>query len=135
MTVRTFVIGAAVMAVAASAIWTLVFNFLDPDQAGTLGFLLFFLSLFVAIASIVSLIGFGLRRLIMAQQLAAYSVRTSLRQSIIVSAFLNALLLLQLLRLYRWWLALILLFISVFIELVFLSYDRTQSRRANRPAA
>jgi hypothetical protein len=36
--------------------------------------------------------------------------------------------------LYRWWLALILLFLSIFIELVFLSYDRTQSRRSSRTA-
>jgi len=117
-------------AIVGLTIWLLVLFFLDPTQAGTLGYVLFFLSLFLTVASVASLIGFGLRRVLRVQQLAAYSVRSALRQGIMLALFVCILLILVRLRVYQWWVAVILTIFFVSAELIFFSYDRTISRRA-----
>jgi hypothetical protein len=128
MTVRIFLMGAALSALVTTLVWVLIVFYLDPEQAGPLGYILFFLSLFLALASWAALTGYGARRVIMLKQFAAYTVRTSLRQSIFLSAFACLLLFFQLLRLYRWWLTILLIIFFITLELIFLSYDRAHSR-------
>ncbi|MEX2054635.1 MAG: hypothetical protein WD972_00495 [Candidatus Andersenbacteria bacterium] len=130
MMIRVFLIGSALTCVVAGIIWVLILYFLDPQQAGSIGYALFFLSLFLCVASLCALIGYGIRRLVSAERLAAYSVRASLRQGIMLGLFLTLLLLLVRIRLYQWWLAVLLTIVFVFAELIFLSYDRTNARRS-----
>lgn len=132
MTVRVFTIGTALTAFLSWAIWLLIVNYLDPTRAGWLGFLLFFLALFLAIASVASLIGFFARRLVMPQRLPSYAVRTALRQGVLLGLFLDLLLFLQLIRLYQWWLAIFGICLFLFIEFIFLGYDRA-ARRTTHP--
>jgi len=135
MTVRTFVVGALAATAVGAASWLLTLTKLDPAAAGAIGFLLFFLSFFVVTAGAMSLAGYAVRRLLAPQLLPSYLVRTSLRQGVMVSLFVVLLLLLQLWRLYRWWIALIAIVIVVSFELVFISYDRTASYRPHRAQA
>ena len=128
MTVRAFVVGSLTAAVLSWGIWLAIIKYLDPLRAGLIGFLLFFLALFLAVASAMGLTGYAVRRLITPRQLSAYTVRSSLRQGILLSLFLNLLLLLQLLRFYKWWLALLAILFFIFIEFIFLGYDRTARR-------
>lgn len=128
MTVRTFLIGSSAATIISWLIWFMILNWLDPREAGMVGFILFFLALFLAIASTTSLIGYGVRRLIAAGQLPAYRVRHSLRQGMLLGLLIDLLLFLQLLRIVRWWLALLAALIFVLIEFVFLSYDRSSDR-------
>lgn len=128
MTVRAFVVGSLTAAVLSWVIWLAIIRYLDPLRAGPIGFLLFFLALFLAVASTMGLAGYVVRRLITPRRLSAYTVRSSLRQGILLGLFLNLLLLLQLLRFYEWWLALLAIFFFVFIEFIFLGYDRTARR-------
>ncbi|MEX1997881.1 MAG: hypothetical protein WEA04_04380 [Candidatus Andersenbacteria bacterium] len=132
MTVHAFVVGSGLMTLVAGSIWMLIILFLDPVQAGPAGYVLFFLSLFLAVAAGTGLIGYGVRRLVSREQLPAYSVRTALRQGVILGLFLNILLLLTLVRLYQWWLTVILTILFIFAELIFLSYDRSLKRRSNQ---
>jgi len=133
MTVRSFLVRSLVGAVVGAASWGLIIRYLDPEQAGAIGYALFFLSLFLLIASGMSLLGYGVRRVLTAGQFPAYTVRTSLRQGVWLGLFTSILLLLQLMRLYRWWLAVIIVVLLVSIELVFLGYDRAY-RRQNQEA-
>ena len=128
MTVRVFLLGSLVAASAAWGIWAMIIQWLDPDRAGLFGYVLFFLALFLAIASTLSLIGYGVRRVLIPAQLPAYRVRYSIRQGILLGAFTDLLLFLQLLRLARWWLVLLLIIVFVSTEFVFLSYDRASRR-------
>lgn len=132
MTVRVFIVGSLLAAIAGWGALTLVVTQLDPDRAGASGFILFFLSLFVGLASVVGLSGYAARRIVMRHVIPIYAVRTSLRQGVITSIFASVILFLQLLRLYRWWIAIILLAACIFIELMFLSFDRGGAR-ASRP--
>lgn len=130
MTVRTLLLSSSSTAVVATAIWLSIIFFLDPDKAGLIGHALFFLTFFLAMASYFTLVGFGVRRLINPWQLSAYSVRGALRQGVMISLFLNLLLLLTRIRLYQWWVAVVLTVIFVALEVVFLSYDRSVIQRA-----
>lgn len=128
MTVRVFIFGAFISTIAAGGIWLMVVNWLDPVAAGVYGYLLFFLSLFLGIASLTALGGYGLRRLLVPQQLPAYRVRYSIRQGILLGLFTDLLLFLQRLRLIRWWLVLLLTIVFLCTEFFFLSYDHAGRR-------
>lgn len=132
MTVKTFIIGSVLSGIIGASLWFLVVTQIQPERAGVIGFLLFFLSLFVAISSLASLVGYGLRRIIMRSVFPAYSVRTSLRQGLMMSIFFSLLLFLQLMRLYRWWISLVLIAILAAVEVVFLSYERTNHRQPEK---
>lgn len=124
MTVKTFIIGSLLCATLGLVIWLLVFFFLDPTQAGIVGYLLFFLSFFLMVASVAGLVGYGARRILQAAQLSAYSVRSALRQGIMLAVFASLLLLLIRIRVYQWWVAVILTVLFVCTELMFFTYDR-----------
>lgn len=128
MTLRTFLVGSFSGAVVGWLVWAMIVNWLDPTQAGGIGFVLFFLSLLLAIASTMAIIGYFLRRILASHQLPAYSVRPALRQGLWLGIFLDVLLFLQLFRLYRWWITVIVIVFFVFLELFFLSYDRNARR-------
>lgn len=128
MTVRTFIIGSLLAGIISWSIWIAIIILLDPVQAGWLGFILFFLALFLAVASTVALIGYAARRLMAPEQLAAYAVRSALRQGALLALFLLLLLFLQLMRLYQWWLAVVAIVLFISVELMFLGYDRTTYR-------
>lgn len=131
MTVRAFLTFSLLALLIGSASFAAVATQLDPDQAGTSGFVLFFLSFFITIASSVSLIGYGLRRIFVRRQFPAYAARSALRQALTIGGFSSFLLLLQLLRLYRWWIALGLIALLACLEVVFLSYDSHHARHTD----
>lgn len=124
MTIRIFLAGALVTTVLGWGIWLLIINWVDPVEAGWAGFALFFLALFLAVAGVSALAGYGVRRVLQPMQLPAYRVRPSLRQGILLAIFLDILLFLQLQRLLRWWITVIVIILFVSIELLFLGYDR-----------
>lgn len=128
MTLRTFVWGALAGALLGWLVWMAIVLWLDPVQAGSVGFILFFLALFLAVASTAALAGFGMRRVIGGVAHPSHHVRPSLRQGIFLGVFFDAILVLQLLRLSRWWLTLILIILFLCVEFVFLSYDRNTRR-------
>lgn len=130
MTVRVFFVGSLITTIISWAIWVAIISWLDPLSAGWLGYLLFFLVLFLAVASASGIIGYVVRRIITPQQLSAYAVRVALRQGLLLGLFLDILLFLQLTRLYQWWIAIIVIVLFLSIELVFLSFDRVFNQRA-----
>lgn len=131
MTIRVFWWGTLLSMIASWTIFGLIINWLDPHEAGPLGFLLFFLSLFLALASTAALGGYVTRRWLFSRQLPAYCVRPSVRQGIWVGLFFNLLLFLQLLRLLRWWIAFIVMLLFLSLEVLFLSYDRNARQPAD----
>lgn len=124
MTIKVFIAGTLATFLAASGIFALIINFLDPVEAKSLGFILFFLSLFLSVASAAALLGYGIRRFLFAGQHPAYSVRPSLRQGVWLGLFLDILFFLQLFRLLQWWIAFIIVLLFLSLEVLFLSYDR-----------
>jgi hypothetical protein len=124
MTIRIFIGGTLMTLLASVAIFAMIIYWLDPIEAGALGFVLFFLSLFLVIASFSALIGYAVRRFLFSRQHPAYSVRPSLRQGVWLGIFLDILLFLQLFRLLQWWIAFIIVLLFLSLEVLFLGYDR-----------
>lgn len=121
-------LGSAVAIVISWVIWLMILFWVNPEAAGVPGYVLFFLSLFLAIASTMALVGYGVRRFVASQELPAYSVRYSLRQGLLLAILIDISLVLQRGRLLRWWLVLILIVLCVSIEFIFLSYDHARTR-------
>lgn len=132
MTVRLFIIGSILTSISSWGIWVLILKYLDPKIAGSIGYFLFFLSLFLAVASATALLGYAFRRLIAPELLATYAVRPALRQGIMLGIFLDFLLILQLVRLYKWWLAVIAIILFITTELIFLSYGQASKRTTHQ---
>lgn len=132
MTVRVFIAGSLLTAIGSWAIWLLIINYLDPVRAGAIGFSLFFLTLFLAVASTASFIGYVVRRFIARDVLAAYAVRAALRQGVLLGLFSDLLLGLQLINLYTWWLTVIAIILFVTTEFIFLGYDRAHRRTSRQ---
>ncbi len=128
MTVRLFLFGTIGTIIISWSIWGLIVSWLDPTEAGTLGFLLFFLAVFLAVASTSALLGYIVRRVTAGNQLPAHSVRPAIRQGMLLGLFVDLLLFLQLLRLMQWWVVAIATILFLSIEFVFLSYDRGSHR-------
>lgn len=131
MTVRTFLLGSAGAAILFWGIWALIINWINPTEAGAIGFLLFFSTFFLAVAATAAFFGYGLRRLITPSQFAAYRVRTSLRQAVWLGFFLDLLLFLQLQRLLYWWVTVIVIVLFLSLEFLFLTYDKSVRRHQN----
>ena len=128
MTVRTFLVGSFVSSVVFWGIWLLIVLWVSPSEIPIVGLILFFLSFFLAVASVAALLGYGLRRLIIPSQFPAYRVRTSLRQALLLGGFMDLLMFLQMQRLLRWWVTVIMIILVLSIEFIFLSYDRGVGR-------
>lgn len=128
MTVRTFLLGSIVSALIFWGIWVLIINWVDPNEAGPIGFLLFFSSFFLGVAATAALLGYTVRRLVSPSQFAAYRVRTSLRQAVWLGFFLDLLLFLQLQRLLYWWVSVIAIILFLSLEFLFLTYDKSVRR-------
>ena len=123
MTVRIFSIGALLTALISWGILTLIVMWLDPVSAGWIGFLLFFLVLFIATATSCALVGYGVRRRLCLNQHPSRNIRPSIRQGIWIALFLDILLFLQLIRVMRWWIAVIVILLFSAVELIFTNHD------------
>lgn len=94
-----------VTALATAVCWTIflfVSSILNPDLTSWLGFLLFYLSLFMAISGTASLIGFLIRFVALKHELAFYAVRIAYRQSFLFALFIIAILILLSQSLFTW---------------------------------
>ena len=94
--------------------WALVLFFVNPKNAGWLGLLMFYLSMFLGLLGIFSIFGFVIRYLIKKQEFVYKQVKIAFRQGFMFALLLVGALFLQGERLLVWWnLALFIAVISV----------------------
>jgi len=125
MTVKAFILGSLATLLVSIGILALIVLWIDPSSSiASVAFLLFFLSLFLAVASFASLVGYIARSLFLRKQLSAYRVRPALRQGVFLGVFTDVLFFLQLQRILVWWVSAILVLLFIVIELVYISYDK-----------
>jgi len=124
MTLRQLVIliGIATCLMWAGWFWTLIS--IDPSITNFIGFTLFFGTLFLALTGTIALSGIVFRRWRGIHGAVFHTVSLSFRQSIILSALLTAVLILQGQRWLSWWLILILFFVAIVLEFIVLSRQK-----------
>ena len=83
--------------------WVIVVTHVDPTDAGAVGFLIFYLSLWFALTGTVALAGIGLRRLAQKEEDVVAQTVASFRQGVLVSLLVIVSLLLQSMHALTWW--------------------------------
>ncbi|MEX2043488.1 MAG: hypothetical protein WD926_01180 [Patescibacteria group bacterium] len=126
MSIRTVLWGLGIIAVACWIAWSLTIVNNNPEQGGQTVLLSFYISLYVALASTLTVGGFALRRYLGNNELRYAYLQASFRQAFIGSALLVALLALQSVRLLAWWDILLLVVVSLLLELYLRSNARSQ---------
>ena len=99
--------------------WALVLNFVNPYEAGRLGLIFFYLSLFLGLLGVFSLFGFIIRYLIKRNEFAYAQVKTAFRQGFMFALLLTIALVLQGYGLLVWWNLLLLILLLGGIEYFF----------------
>jgi hypothetical protein len=121
MTLKSYIWGMRLIALVSLGALAFVIFHVDPDKAGIIGKLIFYLVLFFSISGILNLFFIFSRRKIMGNETALSAIGLSFRQSILLSILCVGLLILQSLRVLVWWDGLLLASGIFLIELYFLS--------------
>ncbi len=108
----------------AGATFFLVLFRVDPGTAGTLGFALFYLSMFLTVAGAVSIVGFLVRVLMHRDEMLSRLVALSFRQAVLLSALAIGALALHSHKLLSWWNSLLLIAAMTIVEFLFISLER-----------
>lgn len=95
MTVKTYLWGMGASVLLCFAAWVLVLENVDPTGTDMLGFSIFYLTLFFALGSFFSLVGFYLRRKIFEDKIEFRQVEIGFRQGIFLAITFVGLLILQ----------------------------------------
>ncbi len=98
-----------------------VINLINPESTNLLGFIIFYLALFLALAGTTTLIGFFWRFKIMRKDLAVSAVKTAFRQSFLFSFLVAAILFLLSQKLFSWFNLILLIVILSIIEFLLIS--------------
>lgn len=107
--------------VISAASWVIVLMFIDPETIGFVGVSLFFISFFLMIFGIASIVGFVVRRIFQRSEVAFKLVAISFRQAILIALLLSGTLFLQSKRLFTWWTSIPLLVFLSLIEAFFVA--------------
>jgi len=124
MTLKSYLILMTISTFFCWLAWGMVLFFIDPTQAGFIGLLFFYLSLFLALTGTISLIGFFLRTLILKNEIVFRHVIISFRQAVFFSMVIVGSLFLESKDLFTWWnITFLVLFLTV-LEFFFISQRR-----------
>lgn len=92
---------------------------LNPNDSQALALMLFFISLFFALTSSFTILGYFLRVWLQRNEIFYNHLNISLRQGILLSVIGIGCLSLQILRVLNWWLGLLLIFAVTLLEFYF----------------
>ncbi len=101
--------------------WLFVLYFMDPFETGSVGFLLFYMSLFFASLGTFSLLGFFMRVWFSKEQVIFRHLGVATRQSLWFSGLIVLTLILQASDFLQWWGIVLLIVFMTLLEFFFLS--------------
>lgn len=101
--------------------WFLVLFRMDPFSSTNIALALFLISLFLALASFFTVIGYYLRVFFNKNEIFYAHIWISLRQGLLFSFFVCTAVVFQLMRVLTWWNLLLLFIAIVLLEVYFLS--------------
>jgi hypothetical protein len=124
MTLKQYLILMSISAVFCWAIWIFVLFMIDPTTAGILGFVFFYLSLFLSLVGTMSVLGLLLRKKFGKEEAVFRTVTTSFRQATLLSLLLIGALFLKSKSLLAWWNIVLLVLALTVLEFFFISYQK-----------
>lgn len=120
MTLKSYLWGMRVSLILSLAAWGIVVYYVDPEHSGKIGYLLFYLTLFLFLSALFILILVPAKRMARSE-ISSGQISASFRQGIILSLLVVFLLFLQSFRALTWWDGLLAVAGALLLELFFLS--------------
>lgn len=103
--------------------WLMVMYKLNPYESRGLSLGPFFLSLFFALTSTLTILGFHLRKWLYKNEIFYHHINISLRQAVLLTLCILASLVFLMLGVLTWWNGLLLVAIIILVEFYFVSKD------------
>lgn len=129
MSLRQYLMTMTVATILSWCVWVLIIFYFDPDTAGLIGFLFFYISLFLSIVGTVSIIGFIIKmKLIRNDELIFRHIKRTFKQGFILSSFVIITLILLQKNLLTWWNFILLVMLYLFIEGIIFTNRKYQNR-------
>ncbi len=126
MTLKSYLLVMSVLTGISWGIFIFVASLVDPTLTNWLGFLLFYLALFVALSGTIFLGGFVIRFIALKRELAFNLVKSAFRQSFLLALFIVFLLVLKAQDLFAWLNISLLVVIFAILELFLISYKKSR---------
>lgn len=126
MTLKKYLLVMLILTGICWAIFFFVASLVDPTATSWLGFLLFYLALFISLVGSTAIIGFIIRFVALRKELAFNLVRVAFRQSFLFSLFVVLLLLLKSQNMFNWLNLVLLVVIFTILELFLISYHKSR---------
>ncbi len=118
-----------VTAIATAICWTVflfVSSVINPETTSLLGFLLFYLALFMSVSGTASLIGFLIRFVALRHELVFYAVKIAYRQSFMFALFIVITLILASQSLFTWLNLFMLIIVFAISEMMMIHSQKTR---------
>lgn len=109
--------------------WVYILFSIDPGSTNSLGFILFYATLFLALSGSFAILGFLFRFVALKKKLVFHSVKTAFRQSFLFSFLILAILYLQAEDLLSWVNLFFLAGALVLLEFFWLSYNKGRAKK------
>lgn len=126
MTLKNYLIVMGLMTAVCWGIFAVMLNLIDPTSTNWLGFVLFYIALFLSLSGTAALAGFVIRFVALQRELAFYAVSTAFRQSFLFALFIVISLNLLHFSLFTWLNVILLLMIFAILELFIASYKKSR---------
>jgi hypothetical protein len=123
MSLKAYIWGIRIVTLLSLGAFVCVVKFVDPDAAGLVGKILFYVSVFFFLSGFFNLLLLFLRKRKANAENAFSNIGLSFRQGILLALFSIGLLIMQSFRVLIWWDGLLLLAGIFIIELYFVSKD------------
>lgn len=124
MTFRFYILIMSIASVSAWIGWIFVLNSIDPVHTGSLGFLLFYITLATALIGTISLIGAQIRIWFNPDEPQARLTVRSFRQALFLTTIFLIALWMQSELLLRWWSLILIIIGFSLLELLFVSLQK-----------
>ncbi len=121
MTLKSYLVGISISTALCWAAWALTIFNIDPANAGNLGLLSFFVSLFFAIVGTLTIGGFYLRLWFSKNEYYFENINISFRQAILAAFSIVGLLILQALRILNLFDGILFVLSIILLEAYFLA--------------
>ncbi len=126
MTLKLYLWGMKISTILSIIAWSLVIYYIDPENSGFVGQVLFYLSLYLVLTGVFTLIFTLIRKKLADEETASFYLGTNFRQGAFVALLAIILLFFQSLRILTWWDGLLAVAGIFIIELYFLNKSKTR---------
>lgn len=126
MTLKNYLFVMSTLTVICWGIFLFVANLVDPTATNWIGYVLFYLALFLSLSGTSALIGFLFRFVALKKELAFNLVKVAFRQSFLFSLFIVFLLILKSQQLFNWVNLVLLVIVFTILELFFINYKKSR---------